>query len=183
VFDFGHRPVDVKIVFTWSIRPGLSRTSVQLGSPQCTTGSGRYCILTVAVLSAVLPARCTVLAQAADSYDAFQSPSGNIVCGIGSSTTTASPCAKSAATAGLHRRVHHPCEAGWGDRIEMDQGSPPALSCHTDTLRGTTEPPLAYGSTRAAGEMSCDSELSGITCTDASTGHFFRISRDSYELR
>ena len=25
-------------------------------------------------------------------------------------------------------------------------------------------------------------EQSGMTCTDASTGHFFRVSRDSYQL-
>jgi len=30
--------------------------------------------------------------------------------------------------------------------------------------------------------MTCDSEPSGMTCTDSSTGHFFRISRESYQL-
>jgi hypothetical protein len=140
-------------------------------------------VVTIAILSAVLPARCAVLAQAADSYDAFQSPSGNIVCGIGFLNNNGFAICE----IGSHSWVVPPrppsCEGGWGDRIGMDQGSPPSLSCHTDTLRGNTEPPLAYGSMRTVGEMSCDSELSGITCTDASTGHFFHISRDSYELR
>jgi hypothetical protein len=36
--------------------------------------------------------------------------------------------------------------------------------------------------TQSAGSITCDSELSGVTCTDASTGHFFRVSRDSYQV-
>lgn len=34
----------------------------------------------------------------------------------------------------------------------------------------------------SAGAISCKSEQSAIRCTDASTGHFFRVSRESYEL-
>jgi hypothetical protein len=140
-------------------------------------------VATVAVLSVILPARCAVLAQAADSYDAFQSPSGNIVCGIGFLNNSGFAMCEIGSYSWAAPPRPSSCEGGWGDRIGMDQGSPPALSCHTDTLRGTTEPTLAYGSTRAVGEMSCDSQVSGITCTDASTGHVFRISRDFYELR
>jgi hypothetical protein len=32
------------------------------------------------------------------------------------------------------------------------------------------------------GAITCDSEPAGVTCTDISTGHFFRVSRDSYQL-
>jgi hypothetical protein len=41
---------------------------------------------------------------------------------------------------------------------------------------------LAYGQARTFGSITCDSESSGMTCTDSSTGHYFRISRDTYEL-
>jgi hypothetical protein len=41
---------------------------------------------------------------------------------------------------------------------------------------------LDYGQTKSVGVMTCASEPSGVTCTDTSTGHFFRVSRDSYEL-
>ena len=34
----------------------------------------------------------------------------------------------------------------------------------------------------SAGAISCQSEQSAMRCTDASTGHFFRVSRESYEL-
>ena len=41
---------------------------------------------------------------------------------------------------------------------------------------------LGYGQTRTAGTITCDSEPSGVTCTDTGTGHFFRVSRESYQL-
>jgi hypothetical protein len=34
----------------------------------------------------------------------------------------------------------------------------------------------------SAGAISCMSEQSAVRCTDVSTGHFFRVSRESYEL-
>jgi hypothetical protein len=43
-------------------------------------------------------------------------------------------------------------------------------------------PTIDYGQTRSAGQFACDSEPSGITCTDDSTGHFFGISRESDQL-
>jgi hypothetical protein len=33
-----------------------------------------------------------------------------------------------------------------------------------------------------AGSIACRSEQSAVKCTDVSTGHFFRVSRESYEL-
>ena len=38
------------------------------------------------------------------------------------------------------------------------------------------------GPAPGVGTMTCDSETSGVTCTDTSTGHFFRVSRESYQL-
>ena len=63
------------------------------------------------------------------------------------------------------------------DRIGINQGGAPALSCHTDTLRGSVEPTLNYGDKWSVNSITCDSEPSGMTCTDAGTGHFFRIAR------
>jgi hypothetical protein len=34
----------------------------------------------------------------------------------------------------------------------------------------------------SAGAITCSSEQSAMKCTDVSTGHFFRVSRESYEL-
>jgi len=60
----------------------------------------------------------------------------------------------------------------------------------TDTDPATASPPdpaegvliLNYGQARSAGTITCDSEPSGMTCTDSSTGHYFRMSRESNEL-
>ncbi|MBO0863576.1 MAG: hypothetical protein J2P16_00695 [Mycobacterium sp.] len=41
---------------------------------------------------------------------------------------------------------------------------------------------LDYGQTRSAGAITCRSEQSAMHCTDDSTGHFFRVSQESYEL-
>ena len=56
------------------------------------------------------------------------------------------------------------------------------MECHGDTLRLPGEQTLNYGQTISAGTITCDSEPSGMTCTDSSTGHYFRVSRDSYSL-
>jgi len=43
-------------------------------------------------------------------------------------------------------------------------------------------PTLDYGQTRSAGAITCNSEQSAMKCTNVSTGHFFRVSQESYEL-
>jgi hypothetical protein len=48
-------------------------------------------------------------------------------------------------------------------------------------LRIPGEPTLDYGQTISAGTITCDSEPTGIKCTDSS-GHYFRVSKDSYNL-
>jgi hypothetical protein len=42
--------------------------------------------------------------------------------------------------------------------------------------------PMDDGQARSAGTITCSSEQSAMRCTDASTGHFFRVSPESYEL-
>jgi hypothetical protein len=56
------------------------------------------------------------------------------------------------------------------------------MGCHTDSALNQNVPTLNYGDTHTMGAITCDSEPAGITCTDTSTGHFFRLSRDSNEL-
>jgi hypothetical protein len=43
-------------------------------------------------------------------------------------------------------------------------------------------PVLDYGQTHSIGTITCDTEPAGVTCIDSSTGHFFRVSRESYQL-
>ncbi len=123
----------------------------------------------------------------ADDASVFLSPSGNIICEVRST----GPDGKSGATCDIRDHTYVPpqpkplnCHLGWGDRIGLEEGSPPVLHCHGDTEFGLAagQPTLAYGQTRSAGTIACDSEPIGVTCADSSTGHYFRISRESLAL-
>lgn len=118
----------------------------------------------------------------AASYS-FQSPGGNIACNLGSDTNGV---AGVACDIGDHTYTPPPtpagCHLGWGDRFSMQQGNPAMMDCHGDTLRVPGLPTLDYGQTRTAGSITCDSESAGMTCTDSSTGHYFRVSSGSYQM-
>ena len=73
------------------------------------------------------------------------------------------------------------CHLNWGDRFELTQGSTAAFNCYGQEFP-TPEQTLAYGQTRSLGTITCDSEYTGMTCADSSTGNYFRVSRDSYQL-
>ncbi|MGA7050445.1 MAG: hypothetical protein WBZ37_04095 [Mycobacterium sp.] len=62
------------------------------------------------------------------------------------------------------------------------QGAAVKMSCHSDTLQGDGCRALAYGRLQSLNSVSCPSQFSGMTCTDSSTGHYFLLARDSYEL-
>ena len=114
----------------------------------------------------------------ADSND-FRSPSGNIYCSL----------AADGAACDISDYTYQPPpspECGkhisWGSRFTLPPGKPAAMECHGDTLRVPGEPTLSYGQTVSAGTITCVSEQSGMKCTDSSSGHYFRVSRDSYNL-
>ena len=130
-------------------------------------------VLAMAAAAIALPA-----AAHADS-DNFLSPSGNIACNISAGGVACD----------IRDYTYQPpppplCaqHISWGNRFTLDQGKAAAIVCHGDTLRVPGEPTLAFGQTKTVGTLTCDSEPSGMTCTDSSTGHYFRVSRDSYDL-
>jgi len=69
----------------------------------------------------------------------------------------------------------------WGARLSLTQGSAAAYGCYHQEF-GTAEDTLGYGQTHSIGTITCDSEPNGVTCSDSTTGHFFLVSRDSYQL-
>ncbi len=130
-------------------------------------------------IGATVAAAIAVPATArADSQD-FQSPSGNIYCVLDSGGVA---CDISEFT----YQASAPPECGkhlaWGNRFRLTAGRPAAIECHGDTLRVPGEPTLGYGQTISAGTIGCDSEPTGMKCTDSSTGSYFRVSRESYDL-
>jgi hypothetical protein len=72
---------------------------------------------------------------------------------------------------------------GKGNRFILGQGSAPvAGEWHSDFGGPEGQPILDYGHTQSLGSITCESEPSGVTCTDTSTGHFFTVSSDSYHV-
>lgn len=72
-----------------------------------------------------------------------------------------------------------------GSDLQLRQGDAPCVGAHMRQLpdpRLGNFPTLDYGQTHTVGAITCDSEPSGVTCTDSSTGHYFHLSRQSYEL-
>ena len=140
---------------------------------------------------------CTAIAAAAIGLapsshanpfsEQFQSPSGDISCNLVNSPPTD--------------------RLGFGKNfVQCDivnqswlppQPPPPGRSDATSTLvlvRGqlpivgyspgalAAADPVSYDQPLSAGVIACRSEESAVKCIDTSTGHFFRVSRESYEL-
>ena len=109
----------------------------------------------------------------------FQSPSGKIACLLGVDGVA---CDVSDYT--YQVPPGPPCSQhiSWGNRFSLSHGQPAQMECHGDTLRVPGEQTLDYGQTISQGTITCSSDPSGMTCTDGSSGHYFRVSRDSYNL-
>jgi hypothetical protein len=147
----------------------------------------------IAALSIATAATALHLAAVAradsDEYE-FASPTGNIACNMNmfEDGTGAAYCeirdhtwAVSEATRGPFGRA---CDLNFGGlEFYLDKGKAPALGCYEGAGNMSRPgPALGYGQTHSVGTITCGSEPSGVTCTDSSTGHFFRVSRETYQF-
>jgi hypothetical protein len=123
------------------------------------------------------------------SFD-FATPSGNIACtiyGDGSGANCELRDHTWAAPASTDGPFGRPCNFNFGGlELYVSQGKPGTLGCYEGVGKFKYPDPdqqtLDYGQTHSLGAITCGSEPSGVTCTDTVTGHFFRVSRESYEL-
>jgi hypothetical protein len=155
---------------------------------------------TISALGAAVGAAAPVVlffgastAHADDNYQQFACASGNIrcileggdalrplaICQIGDRTYAVPP--------GSDRDQNGaPCPPGSdrGRDFRPDQGQAAYVTCTYSALGSGIGgwPTLGFGETRSLGTVTCSSQPVGMTCTDASSGHFFRVSRESYEL-
>jgi hypothetical protein len=60
------------------------------------------------------------------------------------------------------------------------RGQPPVLGYSPGTLAAADQ--VDYDQPVSGGAIICRSEQLSVRCTDVTTGHFFRVSRESYEL-
>jgi hypothetical protein len=138
--------------------------------------------VTVTVAPAPAPAPTTVVVQPASNGPAsFRSPSGNINCMMFTSGGDIGARCEVVEHTWVAPPRSPDCHLNWGDRVHLTQGGDAGFNCYGQEFPPVNET-LAYGQTRTLGTLTCDSEYSGMTCTDASTDHYFRVSRDNYEL-
>jgi hypothetical protein len=136
-------------------------------------------IVTVTVTPAQAPAP-TAVAQP-EGPASFRSPSGNINC------TLSTPGNEIAARCEVvdHTWTAPPpsdCHLNYGDRFYLTQAGGAVVGCYGQEFGPAPQETLGYGQSRTFGTITCTSEYTGMTCTDGSTGHYFRVSRDGYEL-
>ncbi len=68
------------------------------------------------------------------------------------------------------------CDDGdFGNAVDLGPGGA-TFSCYTDFAWDLNAPPLAYGDASAAGEYICESDETGVTCTNGA-GQGFKIAR------
>ncbi|WP_131536273.1 hypothetical protein [Mycolicibacterium aromaticivorans] len=108
----------------------------------------------------------------------WQLPSGNIACKVGPSKGVGYAICEVA-----DHTFPPTCSSGSGARVMMREGQPPTfVGCQSDTFANGQHEGLMYGFSWRSGSITCESEASGVTCTDASTHHFFRLAREAYQL-
>lgn len=123
-------------------------------------------------------------AHADDEID-FQSPSGDVVCAMAPSHGTGDYGKGRVLCQVLNHTYPQPPLPGCpvaGREYDLREGAPASLGCQGGMIVASLPPKIDYGQTRSVGTITCDVEPSGVTCTDSSTGHFLRLSRDSYQL-
>ncbi|MFI9502954.1 DUF6636 domain-containing protein [Nocardia sp. NPDC052566] len=108
----------------------------------------------------------------------FRSPTGNITCTIADKGAVCEIAQHTYPTPGKPAD----CYQTYGDRVVLYLGSQARFTCHGDTIRDTSLPVLYYDHSVRSGDVECFSERSGIRCTNARYGHWFRIAAEAYEL-
>jgi hypothetical protein len=154
----------------------LAGCSTSAGSTAVHASSG-----TPAPSISTVPATTVVVAPAANGPATFRSPSGNINC------TLSTPGGDITARCEVvnHTWVAAPppdCHLDSGDRFYLTQGGSAIVGCYGQEFGPAPQQTLGYGQSWSFGTLTCVSEYTGMTCTDSSTGHYFRVSRDDYEL-
>jgi Family of unknown function (DUF6636) len=104
----------------------------------------------------------------------FQMPSRNIGCLFGFRRLRCD------ILSGLDPEPNEACDFDWVG-VDMGVTGPAAANCGSDTVYDADAPTLAYGSTWTRGEITCESDESGLTCTNRE-GHSFTLARGSWSV-
>lgn len=117
----------------------------------------------------------------ADEYISFHSPSGNIQCGIYIGNGSGVRCDMGELTP-TYRQRPAGCEFDWGNSFAVDADSRKGyLACVSDSVVDENGMELGYGHSVTLGEFTCQSEKTGMTCTNG-RGHGFSIAKAVQKL-
>jgi hypothetical protein len=147
------------------------------------TTIGKFTMLSAATIAATVALPAAAYACGEPPPEAFHTPSGNILCWM---TPYSSDCQVVDHSYSVQGQSADCVSPDSPHSFSLNKGAAATLWC-TDKPLSTyqdlhTDITLDYGQSKTEGAMTCVSETSGVTCTDTSSGHFFRVSRDSYEL-
>jgi hypothetical protein len=126
-------------------------------------------------------------AQANPYSEQFQSPSGDISCNlVNYPPTDKLGLGKNFVQCDIVNQSWVPPRPPPGGRADatstvvLMRGQLPIVGYSPGTLAASD--PVSYDQPLSAGAIACRSEQAAVKCTDVSTGHFFRVSKESYEL-
>ena len=170
------------VLVTGCSRTGSTAVQAAPPAPVSTPVAESVSVPTVTVTATPhAPAPTTVVVAGNASTGPFQSPSGNIRCAMfaydGQNSVrcdideydwTAPPRSPN-------------CHLSWGSRFKLEQGGESVFDCYAQDLPAVDHT-LGYGQTQTVGAITCVSQPAAMTCADSSTGHYFRISREDYEV-
>ncbi|PJJ55920.1 hypothetical protein CLV56_0123 [Mumia flava] len=113
----------------------------------------------------------TELPRIGKEMPAFSSPSGNIVCRLG---TTGARCDIDEHSFKPPKRPAG-CEGRWGRTVAVDARGA-GFVCGTKAPSGDA-PVLKYGRSTVIGDFGCTSARTGVTCVDTQSWRGFTVSR------
>jgi hypothetical protein len=145
----------------------------------------------------IIAGMCTAIAAATISFAAnshanpfsaqFQSPSGDISCNlVNYPPTDKLGLSKNFVQCDIVNQnwvPPRPPPQGHDDAtstVVLMRGQLPIVGYGPGTLAASDL--VNYDHPLSAGAITCSSEQAAVKCTDVSTGHFFRVSQESYEL-
>jgi hypothetical protein len=134
-------------------------------------------IIPIAMLAAAMAVGAAPVASADDQW--FTSPSGNISCMLDDGLVRCDINDRSWSPP--PRPADCSTQTGYGQGINLHPTGPATFVCGGDTTFGSGATVLQYGQYEAGGGMSCNSEPSGMRCSN-SEGRGFTLSRQAYSL-
>ncbi|MGD9620325.1 MAG: DUF6636 domain-containing protein [Mycolicibacterium sp.] len=130
------------------------------------------------LVAAAIGAALVTAPAAASDVVGFTSPSGNIGCMLSDDFLRCDIAVRDWSPP--PRPADCPDSTDYGQGIMLHPTGSASFVCAGDTALGDA-PTLPYGQYQAGGGMSCNSEPSGMRCSN-SDGHGFTISQQSYTL-